>query len=96
MHIKKSGGAVFSGKVVNLCVFLIGGCKIAYLFVITSYSIHYTKLYDAVIPESEIVILQTVQPHENHNGGKLAFGPDGYLYISFGDGGGSGDRNNFV
>lgn len=40
---------------------------------------------------SEIVLLQIAQPQGNHNGGDLAFGPDGALYASFGDGGGSGD-----
>ncbi|TQV80005.1 PQQ-dependent sugar dehydrogenase [Aliikangiella coralliicola] len=39
----------------------------------------------------EEVILTLDQPAENHNGGNIAFGPDGYLYIGFGDGGGSGD-----
>ncbi|GJL90786.1 PQQ-dependent sugar dehydrogenase [Hyphococcus sp.] len=37
------------------------------------------------------VILTVAQPADNHNGGGLAFGPDGYLYISLGDGGGGGD-----
>ncbi|MDQ3539825.1 MAG: PQQ-dependent sugar dehydrogenase [Chloroflexota bacterium] len=41
--------------------------------------------------ESETVILQQEQPRANHNGGVLGFGPDGYLYIGFGDGGGQGD-----
>jgi glucose/arabinose dehydrogenase len=43
--------------------------------------------------ESEEVILQQDQPRANHNGGVLAFGPDGYLYIGLGDGGGQGDPN---
>ena len=37
------------------------------------------------------VILQTYQPEANHNGGHIAFGPDGFLYIGFGDGGNGGD-----
>jgi hypothetical protein len=42
-------------------------------------------------PASELKILQVVQPYSNHNGGQLAFGPDGYLYIGLGDGGSGGD-----
>lgn len=42
---------------------------------------------------SELVILEIPQPQTNHNGGQIAFGPDGYLYIAVGDGGGGGDPN---
>lgn len=42
-------------------------------------------------PASEQVILSVPQDFANHNGGNIAFGPDGYLYIGFGDGGSGGD-----
>jgi glucose/arabinose dehydrogenase len=42
-------------------------------------------------PDSAFPILNQDQPFSNHNGGALAFGPDGYLYIPLGDGGSGGD-----
>jgi glucose/arabinose dehydrogenase len=42
-------------------------------------------------PGSRRDVLTVDQPYANHNGGQLAFGPDGYLYIALGDGGSAGD-----
>jgi glucose/arabinose dehydrogenase len=46
---------------------------------------------DVADAASETILLQYSQPFENHNGGCLAFGQDGNLYIAAGDGGGGGD-----
>lgn len=49
---------------------------------------------DSAVRTSELVLITVNQPFQNHNGGKIAFGPDDYFYISLGDGGSGGDPQN--
>ncbi len=49
---------------------------------------------DVADPASGVIVLAISQPFNNHNGGSLAFGPDGMLYIALGDGGSGGDPLN--
>jgi glucose/arabinose dehydrogenase len=51
---------------------------------------------DRADDQSGKVILTIAQTEANHNGGLIKFGPDGYLYIGMGDGGGAGDRHGAI
>ncbi len=49
---------------------------------------------DQADPSTAKIIFSQPQPYANHDSGKVAFGPDGFLYIGLGDGGGAGDPQN--
>jgi len=51
---------------------------------------------DIAVPSSAEIVLTADQPVSNHNCGSINFGPDGYLYFGFGDGGGTGDPNDLA
>jgi glucose/arabinose dehydrogenase len=49
---------------------------------------------DIADPSTATTVLTIFQPQSNHNGGWIGFGPDGYLYVATGDGGGGGDSGS--
>ena len=51
---------------------------------------------DRADKSTEEILLTIDQPYSNHNGGQITFGPDGYLYAGFGDGGSGGDPQNYA
>lgn len=51
---------------------------------------------DVADAASETIVMEIAQPESNHNGGCMAFGRDGYLYIGLGDGGGAGDKHGTI
>lgn len=62
--------------------------------ILTEYKVSSSN-QDIAAPQ-EKVLLEIPQPESNHNGGQLAFGPDGYLYLASGDGGGAGDEHGDI
>ena len=56
---------------------------------------HATPAADVAEANSASLVLGFTQPYSNHNGGMLAFGPDGMLWIGTGDGGSGGDPQNY-
>ncbi|RYE07986.1 MAG: glucose dehydrogenase [Hyphomicrobiales bacterium] len=58
--------------------------------------VRYTARGGVADPASAAIVLSVAQPQRNHNGGWIAFGPDGLLYIGMGDGGGAGDEHGEI
>ena len=85
-------GAAFHPNYVGNGFFYVSYIDVAGDSVIARYSVSVDP--NRADPASGVILLTITQPFGNHNGGQLQFGPDGYLYISIGDGGSGGDLQN--
>ena len=85
-------GAAFHPNYVGNGFFYVSYIDVAGDSVIARYSVSVDP--NRADPASGVILLTITQPFGNHNGGQLQFGPDGYLYISIGDGGSGGDPQN--
>jgi len=82
-------GLAFHPQYTENGLFVLNYTKSGGTTVIAAYQV--SNDADIADPNSEKVLLEIDQPYANHNGGGIAFGPDGYLYIGMGDGGWAGD-----
>lgn len=82
-------GLAFHPKYDENGLFVLNYTKSGGTTVIATYKVSSNP--DIADASSEKVLLEIDQPYANHNGGGIAFGPDGYLYIGMGDGGWAGD-----
>ncbi len=85
-------GMAFHPDFANNGTFYLNYTNVEFNTIIAAYQVSADP--DQADFNSEQILLFIPQPFANHNGGQLAFGPDGYLYIGTGDGGGAGDPNN--
>jgi glucose/arabinose dehydrogenase len=85
-------GLAFHPDYATSGLFFVNYTNLAGNTVIARYSVSGNP--DVADSASGSVVLTVAQPFSNHNGGQLAFGPDGYLYVALGDGGSGGDPGN--
>ena len=83
-------GLAFHPDYANNGFFYVNYTNVAGDTVVARYEVSATDP-NVADPNSAQTVLTQDQPFSNHNGGQLAFGPDGYLYIALGDGGSGGD-----
>ena len=83
-------GLVFHPDYVNNGRFFVNYTDLAGDTVVAEYT-RSANDPDLSNPSSEAIIMTIAQPYSNHNGGDIAFGPDGFLWIATGDGGRGGD-----
>src|SRR5687767_5916540 len=69
----------------------LAGDNVGSEIVIAEYTVSSGNPDVANVASGQVLLVIPHPEHANHNGGKLAFGADGYLYVAVGDGGGSGD-----